>query len=61
MKQILMKPETIEKEIKVEKQKIPKEEVKEKVEIKEKSLSDLPGIGQATVEKLEASGYHDLM
>jgi len=62
MKQELMEPETIEKEIKVEKQKnqkMPKEEVK--VETKEKTLTDLPGVGPATVEKLEASGYQDLM
>ena len=28
---------------------------------KEKTLSDLPGVGPATIEKLEAVGYNDLM
>ena len=35
----------------------------EEVEVKKdaKSLSDLPGVGPATVEKLQAVGYNDLM
>ncbi len=33
-------------------------EVKEK---KEKTLNDLPGVGPATIEKLQAVGYNDLM
>jgi DNA repair protein RadA len=37
----------------------PKEEKKE--EQKKQTLSDLPGIGPATIEKLEAVGYVDLM
>ncbi len=74
MKQILMEPEVVEtseenlqniEEQKVEKisekiskSKIPREEKKTP---KEKSLSDLPGVGPATAEKLEAVGYNDLM
>jgi len=34
---------------------------KEKPSVKEKSLSDLPGVGPATIEKLETVGYKDLM
>ncbi len=38
------------------------EEKKEiKKENKEKTLNDLPGVGPATVEKLQAVGYNDLM
>ncbi len=36
----------------------PKKEIKEKKEI---TLADLPGVGPATVEKLAAVGYSDLM
>lgn len=37
------------------------EESKPKEENKEKTLNDLPGVGPATIEKLEAVGYTDLM
>ena len=37
------------------------EPIVDKKELKEKTLSDLPGVGPATVEKLEAVGYTDLM
>ena len=63
MKQVLMEPEFLENnengasEIKFDRVKKPKEE---KVS-KEKSLEDLPGVGPATAEKLEAVGYNDLM
>ena len=37
-------------------------EVKQNLETKkEKTLSDLPGVGPATVEKLQLVGYNDLM
>jgi DNA repair protein RadA len=36
----------------------PKKEIKEKKEI---TLADLPGVGPATVEKLQTVGYNDLM
>lgn len=37
-------------------------ETQEKEEIKkEKTLNDLPGVGPATVEKMQAVGYNDLM
>ena len=32
-----------------------------KMEQKKLSLTDLPGVGAATAEKLESAGYHDLM
>jgi DNA repair protein RadA len=54
MKQVLMEPETVQnskKEAKLKSDKVQKE----------KTLSDLPGVGPATVEKLEAVGYNDLM
>lgn len=65
MKQVLMEPEFLENneqdanEKKYDRAKIkfPKEEKT----IKEKSLEDLPGVGPATVEKLESVGYNDLM
>ena len=48
------------KEIKVKEVKETKEEPK--VEEKPKqTLSDLPGVGPATIEKLETVGYNDLM
>jgi len=52
-------PEEEEKELKPEKKKTSKKE-KEKEE-KEMKISDLPGIGPAAVEKLEAAGIFDLM
>ena len=36
-------------------------ETQEKQETKEKTLNDLPGVGPATIEKLKAVGYNDLM
>ena len=54
MKQILMEPNTVQNNNK----KIA--DIKTK-EVKEKTLVDLPGVGPATVEKLEAVGYNDLM
>ncbi len=61
MKQILMEPKVIqnnEKKDGIIKSKISKEEKKI---VKEKTLADLPGVGPATVEKLESVGYNDLM
>ncbi len=63
MKQVLMEPEFFENsengisEPKYERVKKSKDE---KIS-KEKSLEDLPGVGPATAEKLEAVGYSDLM
>ena len=45
-----------EKEIK---QEAVVEEIKQ--ETKEKTINDLPGVGPATVEKLQSVGYNDLM
>lgn len=39
----------------------PKEEVEPKEAKEEKTISDLPGVGAATVEKLEIGGFADLM
>jgi len=61
MKQILMEPKVVqnnEKKTLVVNQKLDNPE---KQIIKEKTLSDLPGVGPATIEKLEAVGYNDLM
>ena len=59
MKQILMEPKLMQnKKFERNTKKIYKEEKKV---AKEKTLSDLPGVGPATVEKLEAVGYNDLM
>ena len=54
MKQILMEPNTIQNNNK------KTADAKTK-EAKEKTLMDLPGVGPATLEKLEAVGYNDLM
>ena len=52
--------ENVEQEL-VE-QDIQEEELGQKSEVKQAlTLSDLPGVGPATVEKLEAVGYRDLM
>lgn len=59
MKQVLMEPETLQNNEKKAIEKKPK--LKEEKIAKEKTLSDLPGVGPATVEKLEAVGYSDLM
>jgi|TARA_B100001964_G_scaffold189680_1_gene211472 DNA repair protein RadA len=67
MKQVLMEPEVVEKKEKSIEKTVPVEKtVKPKVKeedktIKEKTLNDLPGVGPATIEKLEAVGYNDLM
>ena len=61
MKQILMEPKVIENNEK-KTEKITKKDYKEeKPTIKEKTLNDLPGVGPATIEKLESVGYNDLM
>lgn len=52
------KEKTIVKENKSE---LSKSKDQEKISIKEKTLSDLPGVGPATIEKLESVGYNDLM
>jgi len=60
MKQVLVKPE----EVKMEKEVKVKEEVEKTEEVKkeaEKTLSDLPGLGPATIEKLETVGFNDMM
>lgn len=46
-------------EMRMEKQE--KMEKAEKMEQKKLSLTDLPGVGAATAEKLESAGFHDLM
>jgi len=63
MKKEKMEEEKMEQEAVVEE---TKEEVlspipRAKPEVKEKTLNDLPGVGPATVEKLQAVGYNDLM
>jgi len=45
----------------IEKNNKSKIELEEKKTVKEKTLSDLPGVGPATIEKLETVGYNDLM
>ena len=59
MKQILMEPEYVENnEMKsIEK----KSKISTEKKSKEKNLADLPGVGPATVEKLEMVGLTDLM
>ena len=66
MKQILMEPKVVQNNQKktLVKKNIPevsKSNDQEKQTIKEKTLSDLPGVGPATIEKLESVGYNDLM
>lgn len=56
MKQILMEPKVIQNNKKV----IEKNKVETKV-VKKQTLNDLPGVGPATIEKLESVGYNDLM
>lgn len=53
-----MEPEVLENN---EKRSEKKVKDKEEKGIKEKTLADLPGVGPATIEKLEAVGYNDLM
>jgi len=50
-----------EKETKRSRAKKSEEKETEKVTKRANSLSDLPGVGPATVEKLESVGYKDLM
>ena len=62
MKQVLMEPETLQNNEKKSIEKISRSKAsKEEKVVKEKTLSDLPGVGPATVEKLEVVGYSDLM
>ncbi|MCH8329485.1 MAG: DNA repair and recombination protein RadA [Nanoarchaeota archaeon] len=66
MKQILMEPKVVENNekkttVKNDKTNNSKSNNLEKQTIKEKTLSDLPGVGPATIEKLESVGYNDLM
>jgi len=62
MKQILMEPKVQQDNKKIiEKSNKLEIELKEEKTIKEKTLSDLPGVGPATIEKLESVGYNDLM
>tara|TARA_B100000315_G_scaffold66502_1_gene60443 strand:+ start:1324 stop:2352 length:1029 start_codon:yes stop_codon:yes gene_type:complete len=60
MKQILMEPKIVQNNNK--KTIVKSNNSKPTSEVtKEKTLSDLPGVGPATIEKLEAVGYNDLM
>ena len=69
MKQILMEPKILQNDQKKitmgdNKSDVSEEKctVKEKTfTVKEKTLNDLPGVGPATIEKLETVGYNDLM
>ncbi len=49
------------KDSKMEETKEAKIESSEQEEKKEKSISDLPGVGAATAEKLKEAGYSDMM
>ncbi len=60
---IVEEPKT-SKKVKTKKMDETKEEIKTEEVVEEKkpqTLSDLPGVGPATVEKLETVGYRDLM
>ena len=62
MKQILMEPKILQndqKKVTMEDNKLDVSE--KKCTAKEKTLNDLPGVGPATIEKLETVGYNDLM
>ena len=62
MKQILMEPKILQNDQKKITIGDNKSDVsKEKCTVKEKTLNDLPGVGPATIEKLETVGYNDLM
>jgi DNA repair protein RadA len=61
MKQILMEPKVIENNEKKTEKIAKKDSKEEKPTIKEKTLNDLPGVGPATIEKLESVGYNDMM
>ena len=57
-----MKQELMEPEIEHEAEAIKKTEIKElKKQKDQNSITDLPGVGAATAEKLTAVGYNDLM
>src|SRR3989338_594790 len=61
MKQVLVEQEVIEME---NEEDIEMDDSSEKISQKDKSektLIDLPGVGPATIEKLETVGFHDLM
>ena len=62
MKQVLMEPEIMDNnETKYDKPVKLKSSKEEKQTVRQKTLEDLPGVGPATVEKLESVGYSDLM
>ena len=62
MKQILMEPKVVQNnEKKFERNTKSKVFKEEKKIVKEKTLNDLPGVGPATIEKLESVGYNDIM
>lgn len=61
MKQVLMEPEVVEKKEKTVENTVESKVKEEDKTIKEQTLNDLPGVGPATIEKLEAVGYTDLM
>lgn len=52
-----VKVEKVKKDVEVKEEK----KSKEKTEDKKQTIKDLPGVGPATVEKLETVGYTDLM
>ena len=54
-----MKQELMEPEIEHETETIKKTEIKKQKD--QNSITDLPGVGAATAEKLTAVGYNDLM
>lgn len=56
MNQELEQPKIIKKTKKMEVEIAPEGETK-----KEMTLEDMPGVGPATIEKLQAVGFHDLM
>ena len=56
-----MEPKVIENQENKTEKIVKKDPKEEKPAIKEKSLNDLPGVGPATIEKLESVGYNDLM
>jgi len=61
MKQELMKPEIKQNNEKKSVENNSKAKIAEESKVKEKTLSDIPGVGPSTIEKLESVGYNDLM
>tara|TARA_Y100000310_G_scaffold336283_1_gene420393 strand:- start:1522 stop:2547 length:1026 start_codon:yes stop_codon:yes gene_type:complete len=59
MKQVLVEPKEVKKEKMEEPKEVKVEEPKE--DQKEVGLSDLPGVGAATIDKLQESGYTGVM